>query len=182
MFIPNTYNFFWNTDAQKLLGRMKREYEKFWNKDRSTLSLVDNLTPTEVSILASIVQKESMHNDEMPVIAGVYINRLRKGIPLQADPTILYMIGDTSIRRVRSALTEIVSPFNTYLNTGLPPAPICVPSIQAIDAVLNYAKHNYYYFCAREDFSGYHNFACGMNAHQKNAIKYQRALNRAGIH
>lgn len=182
MFIPNTYNFYWNTNRIALLNRMNNEYKKFWTTERIAKAMACNLSQIEVSILASIVQKESNKGDEMPVIAGTYLNRLRIGMPLQADPTIIYAWNDKSIRRVTNLHTAIVSPYNTYENVGLPPGPICTPSIQAIDAVLNYEKHNYLYFCAKEDFSGYHAFAHSLDQHQQNARRYQRALNQRQIH
>jgi len=181
MFIPNTYNLYWNTGSKELIKRMDKEYKKFWTQERLAKSIHQKLSQAEVSTLASIVQKESNKEKEMPVIAGVYLNRLRKGIPLQADPTIIFAWNDKSIRRVSSVHTAIQSPYNTYMNAGLPPGPICVPSIQAIDAVLNAEEHGYYYFCAREDFSGYHSFAATFQQHQVNARRYQQALNRNGI-
>lgn len=181
MFIPNTYNFYWNTNSIELIKRMDKEYKKFWTQERIAKSIHQKLSQVEVSILASIVQKESNKESEMPVIAGVYLNRLRKGIPLQADPTVIYAWNDKSIRRVSSVHTAIQSPYNTYMNAGLPPGPICVPGIKAIDAVLNAAEHDYFYFCAREDFSGYHSFAATFQQHQVNARRYQQALNRHNI-
>jgi UPF0755 protein len=182
MFIPNTYNFYWNTSAEDLLLRQKKEYETFWNEDRKAKAAVLNLTPKDVSIMASIVQKETYQSKEMPVVAGVYYNRLKRGMPFQADPTILFALNDKSIRRVSGAMLKENSPYNTYLYTGLVPGPICVPSVQAIDAVLNLQNHNYLYFCAKEDFSGFHNFAATFAQHQINARKYQRELNKRGIH
>ncbi len=182
VFIPNTYNFYWNTNGTAVLERMFKEYQKFWTADRLTKAMQANLLPSEISILASIVEKESNKWDEMPEIAGVYINRLRKGIPLQADPTVIYAWDDRNIRRVTHIHTSIISPYNTYLNSGLPPGPICTPSIQAIDAVLNYSHHLYFYFCARGDFSGYHSFAETLEQHNQNARKYQRALNMNGVY
>jgi UPF0755 protein len=181
LFIPNTYNYYWNTTAQKLVQRTVNEYNKFWSPERQQKVKELNLTQAEVSILAAIVQKETYRKDEMPVVAGVYINRLRRGMPLQADPTIIYAMNDNSIRRVAGEMLEIESPYNTYRNKGLTPGPICVPSQDAIDAVLNYTHHNYIYFCAKEDFSGYHNFAATFAQHQVNARKYQRELNRRGV-
>ncbi len=181
LFIPNTYNFYWNTPAEDLLLRMKREYNAFWNDERKTKATALGLTLQQVSILASIVQKETYQKAEMPVVAGVYYNRLQKGMPFQADPTILYAVNDKSIRRVAGAMLHIESPYNTYKYAGLIPGPICVPSVQAIDAVLNLQKHRYIYFCAKEDFSGFHNFAATFSQHQVNARKYQRELNRRGI-
>ncbi len=182
MFIPNTYNFYWNTHALHLLGRMHHEYEVFWNTTRKEKAVKLGLSQQQISTLASIVQKESNKYDEMPIIAGVYLNRLRLGMPLQADPTVLFFMRDTSIHRVLFQHTQIASPYNTYLNAGLPPGPICCPSIQAIDAVLNFVSHRYIYFCAKPDFSGYHNFANNLAQHQNNARKYQKALTAKHIH
>jgi UPF0755 protein len=176
MFIPNTYNFYWNTHRLAFLNRMHAEYKKFWNAQRLSKALQMHLSKNEISTLASIVQKESNKSDEMPIIAGVYLNRLKLGMPLQADPTVIFAWHDPSIRRVLSVHTALESPYNTYMVKGLPPGPICAPSIQAIDAVLNYAEHNYIYFCAREDFSGYHSFATTFAQHQVNARRYQRSM------
>ncbi|MBC7383210.1 MAG: endolytic transglycosylase MltG [Bacteroidia bacterium] len=181
VFIPNTYNFYWNTGSIGVFERMFKEYKKFWNASRLTLALQCRLTPVQVSVLASIVQKESNKGDEMPLIAGVYLNRLRINMSLQADPTIVYALNDKNIRRVTRVHTAYNSPYNTYLNVGLPPGPICTPSIQAIDAVLNYKRHQYIYFCAKEDFSGYHVFSETLEQHNQNARRYQRALNANGI-
>lgn len=182
MFIPNTYNFYWNTTAEDLLLRLKKEYILFWSEERKAKARALSLTPQQVSIMASIVQKETYQKAEMPVVAGVYYNRLKRGMPFQADPTILFAMNDKSIRRVSGAMLKEDSPYNTYLYTGLIPGPICVPSVQAIDAVLSLKKHNYLYFCAKEDFSGFHNFAATFAQHQINARKYQRELNKRGIH
>ncbi len=182
MFIPNTYEFFWNTSAEKLMDRMHREYKNFWNEDRLNKAASLNLDPKEVSTMASIVQAESQKHDESPRIAGVYLNRLERGIALQADPTLVYASGDFSIRRVLNVHKEIDSPYNTYMYKGLPPGPINLPSIQSIDAVLNYEDHNYLYFCAKEDFSGYHSFATNLTQHLQNARRYQRALNEAKLY
>ncbi len=181
LFIPNTYNFYWNTSSQAVIARMQKEYQKFWDANRLTLAIQEQLNPIQVSILASIVQKETNKADEMPVVAGVYLNRLERGIPLQADPTVIFAWNDKNIRRVTSVHTSMSSPYNTYLNAGLPPGPICAPSIQAIEAVLHYQHHNYIYFCAKEDFSGYHVFAETLEQHNQNARRYQRALNAHGI-
>jgi UPF0755 protein len=181
MFIPNTYNFYWNTNAFAFMERMNKEYQKFWNADRLAKAISMHLTQNEISTLASIVQKESNKADEMPIIAGVYLNRIKKGMPLQADPTIIYAWNDPTIRRVTNIHTALESPYNTYLNAGLPPGPICAPSMQAIEAVLNFSSHQYIYFCAREDFSGYHSFAVSFQQHQQNASRYQRALNARNI-
>ena len=181
VFIPNTYNFYWNTPAEDLLIRMKKEYRLFWNEDRKAKAAALQLTPQQVSVLASIVQKETYQKTEMPVVAGVYYNRLQKGMPFQADPTILFVLNDKSVKRVSGAMLQLESPYNTYKYSGLIPGPICVPSMQAIDAVLNLQHHKYLYFCAKEDFSGFHNFAATFSQHQVNARKYQRELNRRGI-
>lgn len=176
MFIPNTYEVYYNVVPDELIERMHNEYNKFWNDQRLAKAKEIGLTPKEVSVLASIVQAESVKRDEAPVIAGLYINRLKKGIPLQADPTLVFAVGDFSLKRVLNEHKEVDSPYNTYKNAGLPPGPINMPEIASIDAVLNYQKHSYIYMCAKEDFSGYHNFATNLNDHNRNARKYQKAL------
>ncbi len=181
LFIPNTYEFYWNTSGDQLFKRMFEEYEKFWTPERKRLAGTLHLSIPEVVTLASIVEKESNKKDEKPAIAGVYLNRLRKQIPLQADPTVIFAWNDYRIKRVFKRHTEINSPYNTYLHAGLPPGPICLPSINSVDAVLHALKHNYFYFCAREDLSGYHNFATDLDGHNKNAKKYQKALNKMNI-
>ncbi len=182
MFIPNTYEFFWTTTAQELFDRMHREYEKFWTAERLAKAKDMHLTPTEVSVLASIVESETNKMDEAPTVAGLYYNRLTRNIALQADPTLVFAAQDFSIKRVLNKHKEINSPYNTYKYTGLPPGPIRLPSIGAINAVLNYEDHKYIYMCAKEDFSGYHNFAASLQAHLDNARRYQRALSKAGIY
>lgn len=181
LFIPNTYSFYWTTTPAGFLNRMKREYDLFWNDTRKTKAREAGLTPEEVATLASIVQEESNKNDEKPVIAGVYLNRLRNKWPLQADPTIRFSLGDFTIHRILTAHLSVVNPYNTYLNTGLPPGPINIPEISSLESVLNFAKHEYFYFCAREDFSGYHNFARTLSDHNRNARKYQEALNKMKV-
>lgn len=181
MFIPNTYEIFWNTVADEFIERMYREYQKFWNDKRKSKLQDIELTQYEVSVLASIITEETHQNDEMPAMAGVYINRIKSGIPLRADPTVKFAVGDFTIRRVLDRHTEYDSPYNTYKYKGLPPSPICVPSIAAIDAVLNYEHHNYYYFCAKDDFSGKHVFAKTLAQHNANARAYHQALNRRNI-
>ena len=181
MFIPNTYEFYWTTSAEEFVERMNNEYNKFWNDERKTKAGQIGLSPVEVSILASIVQAEVSKNEELKTVAGLYINRLKKGIMLQADPTVKYAVGDFAIKRVLNKHLEIDSPYNTYKYAGLPPGPINFPEIQAIDAVLNYEKHNYLFMCAREDFSGYHNFAVNNAQHARNAAKYREALDRNRI-
>lgn len=181
MFLPNSYEMYWNTSAEEFFERMNKEYKKFWNEDRLAKAKQVGLSPVQVSVLASIVDAEALHDDEMPTIAGLYLNRYKKGIRLQADPTVIYATGDFSIRRVLNKHLRISSPYNTYLNAGLPPGPIMMPSINAIDAVLNYKKHDYIYMCAKDDFSGYHNFAVTEAQHLVNARKFQQALNVRNI-
>lgn len=181
LFIPNTYEMYWNTSADQFIRRMKREYDKFWTDSRKKKAAEAGLTPVQVSILAAIVQQESNKEEEKPVIAGVYLNRYRKDWKLEADPTLVYALGDFTINRVLSVYKQLDSPYNTYMHKGLPPGPICLPSQRSIDAVLNYQKHNYMYFCAREDFSGYHSFAVSYNQHLENARRFQRALDKRGI-
>lgn len=179
--IPNTYEFYWNTSAEEFYKRMAKEYKSFWTESRKQKASEAGLSQSEVSIIASIVEQETRKNDEKPIIAGVYINRYKKGWKLEADPTLVYALGNFSIRRVLNQHKETDSPYNTYLYTGLPPGPICIPSIASIDAVLNYSKHEYMFFCAREDFSGYHSFARTYDQHLLNARRFQKELNRRGI-
>ena len=181
MFIPNTYEFYWNTTADQFLQRMKKEYDKFWNADRIRKARTIGFKPAEVSVLASIVQQETNMDDEKNIIAGVYINRYHKGMKLEADPTLVYALGDFNVNRVLNVYKAIDSPYNTYKYAGLPPGPICLPTKTSIDAVLNYTHHNYIYFCAKEDFSGHHSFAATYSQHCVNAKKFQRALDRRGI-
>ena len=181
MFIPNTYEVYWDITAEKFMERMHKEYIAFWTDKRKARLKQIGLTELQAITMASIVEKESNMNDEKPDVAGVYMNRLKQGWLLQADPTLVYALGDFSIKRVLNVYKTINSPYNTYMYMGLPPGPICLPSISSIDAVLNYRQHNYMYFCAREDFSGYHNFAVTMNEHLLNAAKYQKALDQKGI-
>ncbi|MBL7924007.1 MAG: endolytic transglycosylase MltG [Bacteroidia bacterium] len=181
LMIPNTYEFRWNTSAEEFFERMAKEYKKFWNEKRKAKAREAGFSQVQVSILASIVEKETRKNDEKPIVAGVYINRYQKGWKLEADPTLVYASGDFSLRRVLNEHKEIDSPYNTYLYTGLPPGPICMPSVSSIDAVLNYQKHEYMFFCAREDFSGYHAFAKSYDQHLLNARRFQKELDRRGI-
>lgn len=181
MFIPNTYEIYWNTNADNLIERFHKEYQNFWNTSRQAKADSLGFTKAEVSILASIVQGEAMHRDEMPAIAGLYINRLSQGMLLQADPTVIFAQQDFSIRRVLHKHLEHESPYNTYKFKGLPPGPINMPSIAAIDAVLNHQKHAYIYMCAKDDFSGYHLFAETWSEHIKNARKFQKALDLRNI-
>jgi UPF0755 protein len=181
LFMPNTYNVYWNRDVKQLFKDMKREYDKYWTSSRLEKLKSLSLTREEVMILASIIVEESSKYDEYPNIAGVYINRLRKKMPLQADPTVKYALNDFSIRRVLTVHTEFDSPYNTYKHSGLPPGPICIPDIRAVDAVLNYSQHEYLYFCATDDFSGYHVFAKTLQQHNQNASAYRSALNSKRI-
>ncbi|MGY6559741.1 MAG: endolytic transglycosylase MltG [Nitritalea sp.] len=182
LFIPNTYEVYWNTRPETLFDRMYQEYKRFWNENRTAKAAALDLSPLEVSTLAAIVQAETVKADERPRVAGVYLNRLRIGMPLQADPTLVFASGDFSLRRVLQVHKEIDSPYNTYKYAGLPPGPINVPEISAIEAVLNPESHDYLYFCAKDDFSGYHAFAKTLNEHLVNARRYQAALNRAKIY
>jgi UPF0755 protein len=181
MFIPNTYEVYWNISARNLMQRMKREYLAFWTDARRDKAERIGLSPVEVATLASIVEEESAVTAEYPVIAGLYINRLHCGMPLQADPTLKYAVGDFTLRRILYRHRDVESPYNTYLHEGLPPGPIRIPSITAMDAVLNYARHHYLYMCAKEDFSGRHNFTASLAEHNRNSARYQAALNRLGI-
>ena len=181
MFIPNSYEIYWNTSAEKLIDRMHQEYQKFWTDDRKFAAKNIALSPIQVSVLASIVDAEALHDQEMPAIAGLYMNRYKSGMRLEADPTVIYANNDFGIRRVLNKHLRKESPYNTYLNNGLPPGPIAMPSIKAIDAVLNYSKHDYIYMCAKEDFSGYHAFASTLQEHLVNARKFQQALNDRNI-
>lgn len=182
MFIPNTYEVYWTISAEELLEKFKKEYDKFWNNERKAKAEKLGMTPVEVTILASIVQAETKHNDESPTIAGLYLNRLKKGMLLQADPTLVFALGDFTVQRVLNVHKQIDSPYNTYKYQGLPPGPINFPSIISIDAVLNPVDHDYIYMCAKEDFSGYHNFTSSLREHLNNARKFQNALNKAKIY
>jgi len=182
MFIANTYQVFWNVSISQLTKRMAAEYKQFWNDNRIAKAKKIGMSQSEVSTLASIVQLESVKRDEQDKIAGVYMNRLRIGMPLQADPTVIFAVGDFTIKRVLKKHLETDSPYNTYKYRGLPPGPIYLASPNTIDAVLNYQTHNYIYFCAKEDFSGYHSFASSYNQHINNARRYQRALNKRKIY
>lgn len=181
MFIPDTYEFYWTVSPRRFLDRIHYYYELFWNDERKQLAEKAGLSPLEVSILASIVEEETIKPDEMPVVAGLYINRLHRGMLLQADPTVKYAVGDFSLRRILAKHLSTDSPYNTYLYVGLPPSPIRIPSKQALDAVLHYRHHNYLYMCAKDDFSGYHLFASSLQEHNRNAAKYHAALNKRNI-
>ncbi|MBQ2248340.1 MAG: endolytic transglycosylase MltG [Tidjanibacter sp.] len=181
LFIPNTYDIWWNASPEAITERMHREWKRFWNEERSAALARTKLSKMEVITLASIVYEETKNVGEMAKIAGVYINRLRRGMPLQACPTAKYAVGDFTIKRVLHKHTQTPSPYNTYLHRGLPPGPICTPSIAAIDAVLGYTNHNYLYFCAKEDFSGTHHFSTNLSQHNRYAKLYADALRRSGI-
>lgn len=181
MFVPNTYDVYWNMSVDELLARMQKEHDRFWQGDREAKAAQMQLTPTEVTTLASIIDEETANNAEKPMIAGMYLNRLQQGMPLQADPTIKFALKQFELKRIYNKLLSIDSPYNTYRNTGLPPGPIKIASIKGIDAVLNHVSHDYLYMCAKEDFSGTHNFARTYKEHLKNAAKYTKALNERGI-
>ncbi|MEI9919016.1 MAG: endolytic transglycosylase MltG [Bacteroidota bacterium] len=176
MFIPNTYEVYFNIESDELVERMHEEWLKFWTDERKQKAQALGLTPIEVEILASIVRAEASKEEEAPRIAGLYLNRLKKDIALQADPTLVFAVGDFTLKRVLNVHKEVDSPYNTYTHTGLPPGPINMPGITFIEAVLNAEQHNYIYMCAKEDFSGAHNFASTLAEHNQNAAKYQRAL------
>ena len=182
VFIPNTYEFYWNTSAEKLRKRILKEYNSFWNSTRRNKASKIKLTYAEVSALASIVEKEqNIKKDERPMIAGLYLNRINQNMKLESDPTLIFALKDFSINRVLNKDKKVNSPYNTYKYKGLPPGPICIPSINSIDAVLNASDHDYIFMCAKEDFSGYHNFATNYRQHLVNARKYQRMLNKKKI-
>ena len=183
MFSPDTYRMEWDTDADEFIERMAQEYKRVWSEDRIQKARQYGLSQSEVSTLASIVQAEQqVHSDERKVIAGLYLNRLRKGMRLQSDPTVVYAVGDFSINRVLTKHLSTPSPYNTYINAGLPPGPINLPSKQTIDAVLNADKNNYIFMCAKADFSGYHAFATNLSEHNRNARAFQKALNDRKIY
>ena len=169
LFIPNTYQIYWNIQPLELLKRMKKEYNRFWNEKRMAKAREIGLSPEEVITLASIIEEETVKTEEYPVIAGVYMNRLKRGIKLDACPTLKYALGDFTINRILDRYLKIDSPYNTYMYAGLPPGPIRMASIQVIDSVLNYQKHDYLYFCAKSDFSGYHNFSKTLRQHNNYA-------------
>lgn len=182
MFLSDTYEVYWNISIESLFNKMHSEYTKFWNKERINKSNELKMSNIDVSILASIVASETLKIDEANTIAGVYINRLKKNMYLQADPTLVYAANDFSIKRVLNKHKKIASPYNTYINKGLPPGPIKLTTKEYIDAVLNYEKHKYIYFCAKDDFSGYHVFAIKLSQHNRNAKKFQKALNKRKIY
>lgn len=181
MFVPNTYEVYWNTSIENLMSRMKKEHDRFWDSSRQTKAQAVGLSPNEVCTLASILDEETSNNPEKPMIARMYLNRLKKGMPLQADPTVKFALKDFALKRIYHDMLNVDNPYNTYKYAGLPPGPIKIASVAGIDAVLNAASHNYLYMCAKEDFSGTHNFASSYSEHLRNAAKYAKALNERGI-
>lgn len=187
MFIPNTYEIYWNTPAEKFRDKMIKEYRNFWNEERTAKAKAQGLTPVEATILASIVHKESVKKDERPRIAGVYLNRLKLEMPLQADPTVIFAMKKKAndfnqvIKRVFYNDLTMPHPYNTYMNVGLPPGPIAMPDITALEAVLNPEKNDFIYFCASVDRFGYHEFAATLPEHNVNAKKYSDWINNQGV-
>lgn len=181
VFIPNTYEVYWDVTPEKFLKKMKKESDAFWTASRRQKAADAGLTPNEVIVVASIVEQETANNAEKPMIAGMYLNRYHKGMKLQADPTVKFATRQFQLRRISGNILFTDSPYNTYKYAGLPPGPICIPSMASIEAVLNYVRHDYLYMCAKEDFSGTHNFARTYAEHQQNAQKYADALNKRGI-
>jgi UPF0755 protein len=182
LFIPNTYEVFWNLNAKQLFERMNKEYRKFWTDERKAKAASIPLSPVEVSTLASIVEEETNNSHDRPMVAGLYINRLKAGMPLQADPTVKFALGDFGLKRILFGHLRTDSPYNTYKNLGLPPGPIRVTTPDGIDAVLNYTHHNFVYMCAAETLNGEHKFAATWQEHQVNAKKYRQTLNEMKIH
>jgi UPF0755 protein len=181
LFIPNTYEIYWDTSIDNFLKRMRKEYDRFWNDERRSKAEKIGLSPIQVATLASIVEEEATYIDEYPIVAGLYLNRLKRGMRLEADPTVKFAVGDFTLRRILFRHLEVESPYNTYKNGGLPPGPIRIPSIQAIEETLSPQQHNYLFMCAKDDLSGRHNFATTHAEHARNAARYQRALNERGI-
>ncbi|MEX1132447.1 MAG: endolytic transglycosylase MltG [Flavobacteriales bacterium] len=182
LFIPDTYEFWWTTTPEQFMARMRREHDAFWKEERLAKADKRGMTPVEVATLASIVQAETIKMGDAPRIAGVYLNRLRIGMPLQADPTLKFALGLEGVNRILNVDKQVDSPYNTYRNTGLPPGPISMPEARFIDAVLDAEKHDYLYFCARADMSGYSEFSRSYDQHLVNARKYQKALDKRGIY
>lgn len=180
--VPDTYEFYWNTSAEKAYGKLAGYYEKYWTDERDQKAQALGLTRQQAIIIGSIVEEETNKNDEKGNVASVYINRYRKGMRLEADPTVKFAVNDFTIRRVTGVHTKTISPYNTYQVSGLPPGPICTPSKKTMEQVLSAPKTDYIFFCAKEDFSGYHRFASNYAEHLKNARLYQQALNARNIH
>ena len=181
IFIPNSYDFYYDITAREFFDQMYHIYQNFWNDQRRQQAKQIGLTPIEVSTLASIVEEENFRPSEKAIIAGLYINRLHKGMLLQSDPTVKFAIGDFARKRILNADLQTDSPYNTYRNAGLPPGPIRIPEASTIDSVLHYQHHNYLFMCAKEDLSGYHNFTHSAAIHAQNAARYRAALNRKNI-
>lgn len=179
--MPDTYQFYWNTNSKKAMEKIAKNYLKFWTKDRKDKAMKLNLSLPQIITLSSIVEEETNMEDDKPIIASTYLNRLRKGMPLQADPTLKYAVGNFMLKRLTEVQMRSSSPYNTYRNKGLPPGPICTPAITTIDATLDAPTTDYLYFCAREDLNGYSNFSTTYAEHLINAKKYQQALNKRGI-
>lgn len=181
LFVPNTYEVYWDISLEQFMERMAKEHDAFWRGERSAKAAAMNMTPAEVATLASIVDEETASTAEKPMVAGMYVNRLRIGMPLQADPTVKFALHDFALRRIRHKHLSVDSPYNTYANPGLPPGPIKIASVAGIDAVLNHTEHDYLYMCAKDDFSGTHTFARTYREHLDNAARYAKALNSRGI-
>ena len=181
LFIPNTYEVYWDITPEALLKRMRKEHDSFWTAERTAQARNAGLSPDEAYTLASIVEQESANEAERPMIAGMYLNRLHAGMKLQADPTVKFALRDFALRRIMHKHLTVESPYNTYQHEGLPLGPICIPSLSSINAVLHFTHHDYMYMCAKEDFSGTHNFAVTYADHMANAKRYADALNRRGI-
>lgn len=181
LFVPDTYDVYWNTSFEKFMERMRKEHDRFWNDERKAKARELELTENEVATIASIIDEETANNAEKPMIAGMYCNRLKAGMPLQADPTVKFALRNFALKRIYHKLLTVNSPYNTYMYEGLPPGPIKIASVAGIDAVLNQVRHDYLYMCAKEDFSGTHNFAVTYQEHLRNAARYSKALNERGI-
>ena len=180
-FLPDTYEVYWTDSGSRLVGRLLRHRNNFWNDERRAKASEMGLTPVKIATIASIVEEETAKTSERPTVARLYLNRLQKGMKLQADPTVKFATGNPKLQRITGQHLKIESPYNTYLHAGLPPGPIRVVEAATLDAVLNAPKHSYIYMCAREDFSGFHNFASDFATHSENARRYQQELNRRGI-
>ncbi|MBO4821863.1 MAG: endolytic transglycosylase MltG [Prevotella sp.] len=181
MFIPDSYNMYWTVSVNEFLDRMKKEFDNYWNDERKSKAKALGLSPVEVSTLASIVTEETRATKEKPTVAGLYLNRLKKGMLLQSDPTVKFAMQDFGVRRILNRMLTIDNRYNTYKYAGLPPGPIRIPLKEDLEAVLNPEKHDYIYMCAKEDFSGTHNYARTEAEHRANAAKYHKALNERGI-
>lgn len=180
-FLPDSYEVYWTTTPEALVEKLVSHRNRFWTDERRVRARALGLSPVEVATVASIAEEETAKRDERPMVARLYINRLDRGMKLQADPTVKYSIGDFTIRRIMGSMLSVRSPYNTYMNKGLPPGPIRIAEAATIDGVLNAPKHDYLYMCAREDFSGYHNFAADYATHRANAARYRAELDRRGI-